>query len=464
MTWIDQGIRFDGHGRGANIHFPILGNQHRADYHDVYPSTCLANTWFNECAASGEGQDDYPVPINPQLPTPPQPSTTTRIDIPSQPTVTGIFTGLVKQHILPAAAGDVFTYNFDDGSDRNVQVALLESPLDFPNIDCGIHLVDGEDGDTLSCVAESIAWMYYSINLLGGPVETNPETTRRDLPFQVRRSQHHDLWEPRGNCSTAHCMMLNEAPLNTWIPAANGTSGGLFHDLHFANFGGVIGHRVYPGGYEQSSTKGPSRRQYTYATGRWQADFYRRNPQFAPSYNGKAWYDRTQPDTHLQVSDNIGSTVEEVIADTDFHNVCIGLGVASGNPDYGYMDMTYDGLPEVTLDEVENNLDLCDTYLGNPSPKEIFCYANASIADPSLLIDDADGDVSSGPLPWQENLRRLLAMTRRWLLRRAANDGSEEPYAIRDVLGNTGTLTIVSPSYPAGENGGALNDEKDNGE
>lgn len=73
MTWIDQGIRFDGHGRGQNIHFPKLGNFSRADYHDVYPGTGLANTWFNECSASmtGEGEDDYRTPVDPMLPTPP---------------------------------------------------------------------------------------------------------------------------------------------------------------------------------------------------------------------------------------------------------------------------------------------------------------------------------------------------------------------------------------------------------
>lgn len=74
MTWIDQGKRFDGHGRGQNIHFPMLGNEGRGDYHDVYPGSGLANTWFNECPAAtraGEGEDDYPSPIDPGLPTPP---------------------------------------------------------------------------------------------------------------------------------------------------------------------------------------------------------------------------------------------------------------------------------------------------------------------------------------------------------------------------------------------------------
>lgn len=73
MTWIDQGIRFDSHGRGQNIPSPKLDNFSRADYHDVYRATGLANTWFNECSASmtGEDEDDYPTPVDPMLPTPP---------------------------------------------------------------------------------------------------------------------------------------------------------------------------------------------------------------------------------------------------------------------------------------------------------------------------------------------------------------------------------------------------------
>jgi hypothetical protein len=68
MTWNYQGFRFDGHGRGQNIHFPKIGTSGRADYHDVWPDTAISNTWFNECSRSGEGTDDYPEPINPNLP------------------------------------------------------------------------------------------------------------------------------------------------------------------------------------------------------------------------------------------------------------------------------------------------------------------------------------------------------------------------------------------------------------
>ncbi|KAF1817154.1 hypothetical protein P152DRAFT_9677 [Eremomyces bilateralis CBS 781.70] len=68
MTWNYEGFRFDGYGRGQNIHFPKIGTSGRADYHDVWPDTGISNTWFNECSREGEGQDDYPTPIDPNLP------------------------------------------------------------------------------------------------------------------------------------------------------------------------------------------------------------------------------------------------------------------------------------------------------------------------------------------------------------------------------------------------------------
>ncbi|KAF4151589.1 hypothetical protein CNMCM6069_003628 [Aspergillus lentulus] len=77
MTWISQGTRFNGHGRGENIYFPKLGANGRADYHDVYPATAIANTWFNECPGGLDGYEGpYPDPnlppivIGPPLPDP----------------------------------------------------------------------------------------------------------------------------------------------------------------------------------------------------------------------------------------------------------------------------------------------------------------------------------------------------------------------------------------------------------
>lgn len=69
MTWDYQGFRFDGHGRGQNIHFPKIGTSGHADYHVVWPDTAISDTYFNDCSRQGEGQDDYPEPFDPNLPT-----------------------------------------------------------------------------------------------------------------------------------------------------------------------------------------------------------------------------------------------------------------------------------------------------------------------------------------------------------------------------------------------------------
>lgn len=51
------------------MHFPKLGNQGRADYHFVHPRTAAAETWFNECAAGGGGDDgEITNPGLPQVP------------------------------------------------------------------------------------------------------------------------------------------------------------------------------------------------------------------------------------------------------------------------------------------------------------------------------------------------------------------------------------------------------------
>ncbi|KAI0965120.1 hypothetical protein F4678DRAFT_485612 [Xylaria arbuscula] len=446
MTWLDEGTRFDGYGRGENIHFPILGSQKRADYHDVYPGTCVANTWFNECPDVGQGEDDYPIPIDPHLPIPPglDPG-----DSGSTPTT-----------IFPDSVGEVFTTNFQDGSLRNVQVGLLESPLDFPDIDCDITFVGGNDGNTLSCIAESTAWLYYSIQQLGGPTE--PSLQRRDLSSTTHQFfTYHDQWNPRGNCSTPFCMMLSTAPLNTWIEAGNGTSGGVFHDLHFANFGSTSVHRVYRGGFDNSTwtrSSWSSKRQYTYRTAHWRADFHQGNklliPEGSAAWND--WYGLSAPDTELQVSDSIGSAVEDVVAITNFHNLCLGFGVAEEAPEYGYMEFGYPGLAEPTSDKIGDNLKNCGDYLGTPKPQTIVCYTNFTMDNEGTDPDEIDD--GTGPLPWQN----LMAKVRRWLFfwERSANSGSQVPYNIRNVVNGGPGVTIYSARYPTGHNGQDLDAEK----
>lgn len=67
FLWDYKGRIYQGSSRGANMYFPNLGGQGRADMTEVNPKTGLGWTWFNSCALGG---DDGAV-ANPGLPTPP---------------------------------------------------------------------------------------------------------------------------------------------------------------------------------------------------------------------------------------------------------------------------------------------------------------------------------------------------------------------------------------------------------
>jgi hypothetical protein len=67
FRWDYKGRIYQGSSAGANMHFPNLGGQGRADMTEVNPKTGLGWTWFNSCPLGG---DDGAV-VNPGLPTPP---------------------------------------------------------------------------------------------------------------------------------------------------------------------------------------------------------------------------------------------------------------------------------------------------------------------------------------------------------------------------------------------------------
>ncbi|KAF7627478.1 hypothetical protein AFLA_002859 [Aspergillus flavus NRRL3357] len=70
-----DGPRYMGADRGANMHFPNLGGLGRADYHQVIPRTNIAYTWFNECPNEALDDDDSTEdPKLPQYPAPAQPA------------------------------------------------------------------------------------------------------------------------------------------------------------------------------------------------------------------------------------------------------------------------------------------------------------------------------------------------------------------------------------------------------
>lgn len=182
----------------------------------------------------------------------------------SNPSITGLY-ALVSATASSYSSGDSFSYSAaPPNEDIGVDVVLVNGPTLFENATCdGASFIDDE---FIECIAEGVMWLAFTVYTDGGPMETTP--TRRDLSSSDYQFQYHLEWQPTGTCSTARCMAVAGAPLNTWIPLGNGTYNGKFYDLHFVHTGKVMGHRAWPGGFpNESSLANPlAGRQYQYVT------------------------------------------------------------------------------------------------------------------------------------------------------------------------------------------------------
>lgn len=151
----------------------------RADYVTIAPDNGSLSLWINRCweidngGGTGGGDDGGAS----------GPSHTTRLTCRvASPKCRKSKTS--SQDFIPAKAGDVFIYDFEDDSNKFVEVVLVGEAEDFPDIDCGVHDVRGEDGNVLSCEAQGVAWLFYSIYQLGEPIRD--DLTRRDS-LEARR-------------------------------------------------------------------------------------------------------------------------------------------------------------------------------------------------------------------------------------------------------------------------------------
>lgn len=244
----------------------------RADYVTIDPDNGCLDLWINRCweidtgggTGSGDGGASGP--------------SQTEIEVPSCITKVPEVEDLIEQDFIPAKAGDVFIHDFEDDSDRFVQVILVGEAEDFPNIDCGVHDVKGEDGNDLSCEAQGVAWLLYSIFQLGEPI--TDVLTRRD-GLEARRVTVYGEWRPKTEtdkgCTTPECMLMRHAPLDTWVFATNGTYHGQSFSHQFANFGDFIGHRVHTGQVSignHTSGKQLSEREYYYESDWYVTSYY----------------------------------------------------------------------------------------------------------------------------------------------------------------------------------------------
>jgi hypothetical protein len=403
---------------------------------------------------------------------------------------------LIEQTLGPASPGDVFYYLYDEEDleeERFAQVMVVDKSEDYPDIDCGVHLVGGEDGNTLSCVADTTAWVYYSLEMM----ESNEADAleRRDTDAQTghHHVQFHDEWRPRGNCPTVHCMLIEHAPANTWVPIGNGSARGMYHEHHFAKFGNLVGHKVYPGGFRNLSSSGSTAspagqlsprdgvgNELNWYNGRWHTSAW------FPSESARLdWfrYGGHPPQGQkplVRPSMRIGSWAEQTVAKTNYHQVCLKLDNLYNRTmlkpgDIGYIRFDYDTIDETPSEEPQQRLEQCqrDFQDQDPTPVNLICYHNVTDDDPKLARnEDFDDDLNSvGPLPWQMGQKNLAfaaklddgSFINSSLVKRAT--GPSQGYNVNDVsTGSARVIKFLAPTYPNGGNGQGLNDAKDNGQ
>jgi hypothetical protein len=103
-------------------------------------------------------------------------------------------------------------------------------------------VVSGDNGATLGCVGEGVAFLMLSI------LNDNYALAKRDgEPHADYNFETHSHWKASGNCTTTHCMLADGVPLHTWTSVGNGSYNGAPYELHFMNTGENHGYSAIRG-------------------------------------------------------------------------------------------------------------------------------------------------------------------------------------------------------------------------
>lgn len=89
--------------------------------------------------------------------------------------------------------------------------------------------LDRDDLDEIGDAAELIM-----ITILNDDYALSKRDVRTHNDYQFVTHSH---WKPSGNCTTRHCMLAADAPLETWTSVGNGSYKGVPHEVHFMNTG-----------------------------------------------------------------------------------------------------------------------------------------------------------------------------------------------------------------------------------
>lgn len=391
---------------------------------------------------------------------------------------------------IPGNIDDEFTYTgdislpaiseevpFETTSDYTAGMTLQTVSKQDQNFVVDFTLVgspsswDIEDfcGTSTDCIGDLAEFLFYQIIQAGGPFQT---TLRRDLPSKDNRHfQFHPAWKPASNstnstCSTVHCKLVAEAPIDVWVLVGNGTHQGKYHELHFLQTHRSYGYRGATGyllpenhtttDHTTTNTTHTLLKRYGSQVGGYKV---------SPLASDKTIYAHFLSDQRHNLEfdtitaqnggvDNtiqtMGQGVDDTVRETMFPAFCFGLDVTTSFDPVTGLILLANGqqASELAIDQIEDDLASC--AFNTTTPISFVCYPNASLIDTSLQ-DDPDEELTT-TIP---TYRRSLPLHDFQLDSRTATSGSGNSYVITDVLNPSGpTIMFQTPSYPNGMNGG----------
>lgn len=332
--------------------------------------------------------------------------------------------------------GDGFLFDTPILSDININLILASGPTQWDDIDCGSVSAINANGDTLGCIALGVAWVVYSIYLDGGPIATTPT---RSLAHSKHHFQVHSDWEPAENCTT-ECMLLGSTPQHTWTPVGNGTSHGIYHELHFMHGENFTAHRAY-----QGSSPGDSKlasRQYRYKTNQLDShlrpiyiDLYSRDAE-RRTY-GQSFDTYSSP---VELAESVGVAVERSVALSEAAAYCWAMLNGGSLGSSNVLSISQVGSDQMPTSDLEHDLSQCESDMSEPDQHlgsvVLVCGRNLTSIDPSLA-NDPDGNLS--PNIWARSLSK--------------RNGGSNDYAVHNYLDYDDTVDFISAPYPSGDGG-----------
>ncbi|KIM99865.1 hypothetical protein OIDMADRAFT_55762 [Oidiodendron maius Zn] len=308
--------------------------------------------------------------------------TSTTPDLPAMTILTPFETTPVSY-----SAGDYFEYENPSDPEFNLALYLIGAETTWDDIDCGVDAAEGPDGDTLGCIAVTVAWLVYSIYLYEGFTSDGvlaSSTTTRSQTSSHAHFQVHSEWQPEDNCTT-HCLLLARAPFDTWIPIGNGTYNGIFHELHFIHNEKMFGHRAFQGSSSgdllATGTLAPRRISYKYG-----------KPLVITRYGGHLtykWLD--DKENAILNTEFVGESYENAVASSDYAAFCEEIRVGATMEIPTLTTFGQNGAALESSEEAFNNLQACNNTINEPASYVVWPVDRTNTDAIQKLLDSLGG-------------------------------------------------------------------------